>query len=368
MAEVTLDNVSKVFPSSVHAVEDLTLNVADGELLVLVGPSGCGKTTTLRLVAGLDEPTQGRICIGGQVVNGVPPHRRDVAMVFQRPALYPHLNVRENLAFTRRLRRASGWCAADLSDIAGLLGLEGLLERMPSQLSGGQQQRVALGRALLRRPALYLLDEPLSSLDVKLRLEMRRELHLLQKRFRATMIYVTHDQAEALTLGDRVAVLHDGRLQQVDAPRALWDRPANRFVAGFLGWNLLSGRLDDGLQFRGADGCLAGPPGLSAAWKPHRGKRLVAGFRPEAVRAGLGNPNCRLPTGFCKLEMDILLAEPAGRGWQVMLKRGDWLLTALADDESGAELHEGRRTEAAVDMRQAHLFDGESGVALYHPP
>src|SRR5207244_2247336 len=258
MAEVTLQHLAKVYSNGIEAVRDLNLTIADSELVVLLGPSGCGKTTTLRLIAGLEEPTAGTISIGGQVVNGVPPRRRNVAMVFQRSTLYPHLNVRRNIAFGLRLRqhtnplaklalrlsRPALYAQAKHQDkeivqrvqsTARLLGLEELLDRRPSQLSGGQQQRVALGRAIARQPEVFLLDEPLSQLDGRLRAELRHELHLLQRRIRKTMAYVTHDQAEALTLADRLVVMDRGLVQQVDRPLAVYERPINRFVAAFLG-------------------------------------------------------------------------------------------------------------------------------------
>src|SRR6516165_2012106 len=239
MASVSLDHISKQYPNGVQALVDVCLDAADGELLALVGPSGCGKTTLLRIIAGLETPTAGRVHIGDRDVTACPAYRRDVAMVFQRPTLYPHLNVRSNLTFGHDARRPFSWLRPDsareslIADAAGILGLSDLLDRRPAELSGGQQQRVALGRAIVRHPAVFLLDEPLSNLDSRLRQEMRRELHLLHKRLRATMFYVTHDQEEALTLGDRVVVLDRGRVQQADRPTALYERPANCFVAGF---------------------------------------------------------------------------------------------------------------------------------------
>src|SRR5438876_11721728 len=269
MAEVVLQHLAKVYPNGVHAVRDLNLTVADGELVVLLGPSGCGKTTTLRLIAGLEEPSAGTIAIGGQVVNALPPRRRNVAMVFQKSTLYPHLNVRRNIAFGLQLRQHTNpvvklalrlfrlhlyararqqekQIGERVESTARLLGLEDVLDRRPSQLSGGQQQRVALGRAIARQPDVFLLDEPLSQLDGRLRAELRHELHLLQGRLRKTMIYVTHDQAEAMTLADRLVVIDRGAIQQVGRPQEVYERPCNRFVAGFLGWpamNFIDGRL-----------------------------------------------------------------------------------------------------------------------------
>lgn len=235
MAEVALENLSKTFPGEVTAVADLDLCVADGEFLVLVGPSGCGKTTTLRLIAGLEDATGGTIRIGGRPVDRLPPRDRDVAMVFQSYALYPHLTVFDNMAFALRRRRTPRKEIADrVAWAADLLGLEGLLGRRPSALSGGQRQRVALGRAIVRRPAVFLLDEPLANLDARLRADTRAELKRLHRKLAATMIYVTHDQEEAMTLGDRIAVMQGGRIQQCGSPLTVYDRPANRFVADFV--------------------------------------------------------------------------------------------------------------------------------------
>jgi len=242
MVEVVLERVDKTYPGGVSAVSGLTLTIGSGEALTLVGPSGSGKTTTLRLIAGLEAPTRGLIRLAGRVINRVPPHQRDVGMVFQRPALYPHLTVRDNLAFGLSLRQG-GWLfgptravraeiARRVGELAGLLRIEDLLERRPAELSGGEQQRVALGRALVRRPSVLLLDEPFSGLDSGLRAEMRREMHLLRRQFPVTMIHVTHDQEEALALGDRVAVLDRGRLQQVTSPAELLAQASTRVVAG----------------------------------------------------------------------------------------------------------------------------------------
>src|SRR5712692_864210 len=236
MAQVTLDNIVKVYPDGTEAVKELSLEIADGELMVFVGPSGCGKTTALRMVAGLEEITSGNIKIGDRVVNRLPPRERDVAMVFQNYALYPHKSVYENLAFPLKLRKlAKPEIEQRVQRIAHLLELEEQLKRRPRQLSGGQRQRVAMGRAIVREPQVFLMDEPLSNLDAKLRTQVRAEISLLHKELTVTTIYVTHDQVEAMTLGERVAVMRRGELQQVAAPQELYDRPANLFVAGFIG-------------------------------------------------------------------------------------------------------------------------------------
>jgi multiple sugar transport system ATP-binding protein len=335
-------------------------------LVAVVGPSGCGKTTTLRLIAGLEEPTEGDVCIAGRVVNRVPIRERDVAMVFQRPALYPHLRVRDNLAFGAALR--SSWWGGGrralgkrVAETAAALGLSGLLDRYPGQLSGGQQQRVALGRALVRQPALFLLDEPLSNLDAGLRAEMRRELHLLQRRLRATMIYVTHDPAEALALGDRVVVLDQGTVQDVGTPDALYDRPANRFVAGFLPWppmNLVDGTLaQEGTDWRFLAGGeqLPVPPSRVPVLERSPGN-VTLGIRPQDVALGR--------RGGCdtRLAMRVALVEPVGGERLVTLERAGWRLTAR--DESRETLREGQTVDLMLNMERSYWFDGQTGRAL----
>jgi multiple sugar transport system ATP-binding protein len=297
MARVELNGISKVFPGSrgrrdTLALDRVNLTIADGEFLVLVGPSGCGKSTLLRIVAGLDEPTDGTIELDGEVVNDLPPHRRDVAMVFQSYALYPHMTVEHNLDFSLRVRRTpKPEVAARVGDTARVLGLESLLDRKPAALSGGQRQRVAMGRSLVRQPTLLLMDEPLSNLDAKLRVAMRGELIRLHQRYGTTTLYVTHDQVEAMTLGDRIAVLDRGRLQQVGTPDELFRTPRNIFVAGFIGspaMNLARGRLEGGA---GGVQLVAGPfrAPLPADWAarwpalvPFVGAEVIFGLRPSA--------------------------------------------------------------------------------------
>jgi multiple sugar transport system ATP-binding protein len=293
MALVSLERVRKVFDNGQVAVADATLDIADGELVVLVGPSGCGKSTLLRMVAGLETITSGTIRIGGQVVNDVAPKLRDIAMVFQSYALYPHMTVEENLAFGLRLRGVSaGTIRERVSAAAAFLGLEQLLDRRPRQLSGGQRQRVALGRALVRQPQVFLLDEPLSNLDARLRLAMRTEIARLHRRLAATMIYVTHDQVEAMTLGQRIVVLNAGEIQQVDTPMRIYERPANVFVSTFLGspaMNLFRGRCTADPQPRlVADGlALDLAPEFARRVRAAAGSGgLVVGLRPEHLQAG----------------------------------------------------------------------------------
>jgi multiple sugar transport system ATP-binding protein len=291
VASVTLRGVGKVYPDGYRAVEGLDLEIADGEFMVLVGPSGCGKTTALRMVAGLEEITEGEIEIGGQVVNMLDPRKRDVAMVFQNYALYPHMSVFENIAFPLRSRRLpKREIHARVERTAALLGLKEMLDRRPRTLSGGQRQRVAMGRAIVREPQVFLMDEPLSNLDAKLRVQMRAEISQLQHGLRTTTVYVTHDQVEALTMGTRIAVLRKGVLQQVGPPQDLYDRPANLFVATFIGapaMNLFRARLeaaDDGLACVIGDQRLEVPSAVAAA-RPQLagriGEELAVGIRPE---------------------------------------------------------------------------------------
>ncbi len=270
MANVRLEGVRKIYQDGGHvAVHGVDLVVADGEFVVLVGPSGCGKSTTLRMIAGLESITAGRLFIGDRLVNDVPPKDRDIAMVFQNYALYPHMTVRENLAFALQLRKLP---AAEIERrvqlAASTLGLDEVLDRKPRQLSGGQRQRVAVGRAIVREPAVFLFDEPLSNLDAKLRVQTRREIAKLHRDLGATMIYVTHDQVEAMTLGDRIVVMNAGRVQQVDTPLALYDRPANRFVAGFIGspaMNFVEGTVSDRRAFTARGDAFVIPVGALAA-------------------------------------------------------------------------------------------------------
>jgi multiple sugar transport system ATP-binding protein len=313
MASVKLDNVRKVYPNGHVAVHGASFAAHDGELLVLVGPSGCGKTTTLRMIAGLESATSGTLSIGERIVNDVKPADRDIAMVFQNYALYPHMSVAENLAFGLKLR---GMAAEEIrrrvDEAAQMLALNEMMERQPRALSGGQRQRVALGRALVRQPQVFLLDEPLSNLDAKLRLSMRVEIARLHRRLGATMIYVTHDQIEAMTLGQRIVVFNSGEIQQIDTPMNLYTRPANLFVAGFLGspaMNFFRGTLrSDGnlLVLDCANAAL--PLGADLAWlAPHVGKQLVAGIRPEdlhPVHDGSAAP--------ASLQAQLEVVEPVG--------------------------------------------------------
>jgi multiple sugar transport system ATP-binding protein len=323
MASLTLDRMRKEYPNGHVAVAGASVEVADGELLVLVGPSGCGKSTLLRMIAGLEEITAGTLAIGGRVVNDLAPKDRDIAMVFQSYALYPHMTVAQNLGFGLTLRgMAKAEVAARVREAAGLLELDALLERRPAALSGGQRQRVALGRALVRQPQVFLLDEPLSNLDAKLRGAMRVEIARLHRRLGATMVYVTHDQIEAMTLGQRIVVMRDGHVQQVDTPMALYDRPANLFVATFLGspgMNVLRGRpaRGDGGPVFGLDGGATIPLAVDVpeAWL---GRDLVLGVRPEALRPAAA--------GERDFEAPVEVVEPVGNEAFVNLRVGDQAL------------------------------------------
>jgi multiple sugar transport system ATP-binding protein len=302
MAEIVVKDLNKRYANGFEAVKDLSLEITEGELLVLVGPSGCGKTTALRMIAGLEEITSGDLYIGGRRMNDVPEKDRDIAMVFQSYALYPHMTVAQNIAFSLKLmRRPKREIKQRVAETAKLLALDGLLDRRPKQLSGGQRQRVAMGRAIVRQPQAFLMDEPLSNLDAKLRVQMRGEIESLQKRLGVTTVYVTHDQVEAMTMGDRVAVLRDGELQQVDTPTVVYDRPANLFVAGFIGsppMNLVQTTIeggDDGPAVKLGDATITLPRDLVSergleGWV---GKPVIVGVRPEDVQGASRNGDGR---------------------------------------------------------------------------
>jgi len=351
VAGVVFDDVRKDY-GGVPALRGLDLEVGDGELLVLVGPSGSGKSTALRIVAGLEEPTAGTIRIGSRDVTRLPPASRDVAMVFQSYALFPHLTVEENVGFGLRARRVPrSETRARVADAARVVGCEELLERRPSQLSGGERQRVALARALVREPDVFLLDEPLSNLDAQLRVQTRAELKRLHTRLGATMVYVTHDQVEALTMGDRVAVLDGGILQQVGAPQEVYRRPANRFVGRFVGspaMNVLPAEVEDDLV-------RAGPFRLprSALRVRLDGRPIEIGVRPEhVVLGGLD----------AQAEAVVQIVEVAGTEAFVHLEAAGALLVSRTAPEGGPEV--GSLVRIAVDPRHAHVFDAETGAAL----
>jgi multiple sugar transport system ATP-binding protein len=392
VAELEFRDLRKVFDGGAVAVEDLDLLVADGEFLVVVGPSGSGKTTVLRMAAGLERATSGDVLIGGEVVNDVAPPDRDIAMVFQTYALYPHMTVYENMAFGLKLHRVG---KADIRSrvlsAAKMLELDDLLKRKPSQLSGGQRQRVAMGRAIVREPAAYLMDEPLSNLDAKLRVEMRTYLAGLHQRLRTTTLYVTHDQTEAMTMGDRVAVMRDGRLQQVDIPQVLYDRPANAFVAAFIGspaMNLLRARVTGGDGAASVElgevvlplpsSLVARRPGLAR----YAGREIVVGIRPEDIEDASLVPSANgssVPVRITLAEAlgsEVIAHFPLGGEVEPVAVGGapdspsleaatdsGVLLTARLSPRSGAR--SGQPLRVSIDVERLHFFDPETDQAIW---
>jgi multiple sugar transport system ATP-binding protein len=395
---VTFQAVSKVYPDGTRAVNDLNLEIDDGEFMVLVGPSGCGKTTALRMVAGLEDISEGVLRIGERVVNHVPSRDRDIAMVFQSYALYPHLSVYDNIAFGLKLAKLpKAQIEERVQDAARILGLEGFLKRKPRALSGGQRQRVAMGRAIVRQPAAFLMDEPLSNLDAKLRVQMRAEIAKLQDDLGTTTIYVTHDQVEAMTMGDRVAVMRKGELQQVAPPQELYDRPDNLFVGGFIGspaMNMVDATLERANGALAAklgtqtialgDETLSARPGLRA----YEGKRVILGIRPEDLEDAELEPDT--PAGR-RLKGEVDLREALGA--EIMVHFRTDATQAVTDEtrelqrdvgapetpvETGGDgaimvgrfgarsrVREGKPVEVAVDTRALHFFDPDTGLGIY---
>jgi multiple sugar transport system ATP-binding protein len=398
MAEIVLDRVSKVYSGGVAGVNDLSLEINDGEFMVLVGPSGCGKSTALRSIAGLEEITAGTISIGGRVVNNLPPKDRDIAMVFQNYALYPHMTVEQNLAFGLQQRKTpKPEITRRVTEVAKMLGIEEYLRRKPAALSGGQRQRVAMGRAIVREPRAFLMDEPLSNLDAKLRVSMRASLSQLHDRLAVTTVYVTHDQVEAMTLGHRVCVMRDGQLQQVDTPQALYDCPVNLFVAGFIGspaMNFISAELvrDDGpaVTFAGfrlplPAGLLDAKPGLSG----YLGRQVILGVRPsdfedaslaEASWARIGVKANVIEELGSEIHVIFALDAPplqhpsisdaiAGDGETDeaanVLAGGKSMWTARVAARS--RVRPGEPIELAVNTSNLQFFDSDSGLSIGHP-
>jgi multiple sugar transport system ATP-binding protein len=360
MGRIALDQVSKRF-DDVTAVDDLTIEVADEEFLVLLGPSGCGKSTALRMIAGLEDPTSGTITIGDRIVNDVEAKDRDVAMVFQSYALYPHMTVRRNIEFPLRSRKVAVAERARLvQEAADSLDLAALLERKPAQLSGGQRQRVALARAIVRRPQAFLMDEPLSNLDAKLRVQTRAELVELQRRLAATVVYVTHDQVEAMTMGHRIAVLDQGELQQIGRPQDVYARPANLFVARFIGsppMNTVTGRIDrvDGvLAAQIPGGSVPLPSALAAAVEAELVEEVVIGVRPEDLRfdASEGIPAA------------VTVVESLGHERHVICRLTDQQLVIVRQDAHEPAPAEGSNTFLATDADALHVFDAERGTRI----
>jgi multiple sugar transport system ATP-binding protein len=363
MAQVLLKDLNKKY-DEVHAVKDVNLHIRDKEFIVLVGPSGCGKSTTLRMVAGLEEITAGEIAIGDRVVNDLPPKDRDIAMVFQNYALYPHMTVYDNMAFGLKMRKfPKAEIAKRVKDAAEILGIQDLLKRKPRQLSGGQRQRVAVGRAIVRHPQVFLFDEPLSNLDAKLRVQMRVELKRLHDRLETTAIYVTHDQVEAMTLGDRVVVMKDGWIQQVGEPLELYGKPTNRFVAGFIGSPAMN-FVDVGIQ--GSDGSLTAqgtgirlaiPSANAARLGPYKGQRVTLGIRPEDLHIAAGGDQ---PQYVFDAVVDVV--EPLGSEILLDVKAGPNSLVARVEPTVRLKVHDGVRL--AVNPDRLHFFDTTSEKAI----
>ncbi|HLU73633.1 MAG TPA: sn-glycerol-3-phosphate ABC transporter ATP-binding protein UgpC [Nonomuraea sp.] len=401
MASIVLNNVDKIYAGGVKAVNGLNLEIKDGEFMVLVGPSGCGKSTALRMIAGLEDISAGEISIGDKVVNHLPPKDRDIAMVFQNYALYPHMTVEENLAFGLKLRKMpKAEIQQRVQEAAKMLGLETYLKRKPAALSGGQRQRVAMGRAIVREPQAFLMDEPLSNLDAKLRVSMRASLNQMHERLGVTTVYVTHDQVEAMTLGDRVCVLRDGLLQQVDTPQNLFDRPVNLFVAGFMGspsMNFVEAELvrDGGVSVAFAgyrlpipDSTFNDKPGL----EQYLGKKVILGIRPsdfeDAASAGAHADN-----GWATLTAKAEVTEELGSEINVLflidappVEHKDTVAAADTGDDEEATLplsgdkslwtarvnarshvRHGQSIDLVVDTHNLHFFDKASGLAIGHP-
>ena len=365
MASVTFDRVTKRF-DSVIAVNDFSLEIADQEFLVLVGPSGCGKSTTLRLLAGLEEVAEGRIFIRDRLVNSVPAKDRDLAMVFQSYALYPHMSVYNNMAFGLTLRKLpSDEIRRRVREAAELLGIEELLKRKPRQLSGGQRQRVAVGRAIVREPAVFLFDEPLSNLDAKLRVQTRAELSKLHQRLGATFIYVTHDQMEAMTMATRIAVMKDGLLHQVGPPQELYDRPANIFVAGFIGspaMNFFDATVKGSPEEMHLDTGAFGvdvPPDKARGLVPHLGKRIVLGIRPESI---CDQEFCRPGVVPCPVRATVDALEPMGSEVFLYLVTGGKQFLARVDPRTKARA--GQEVQVVCDLSQMYAFDPETDQAI----
>ncbi len=365
MADVVLRGLSKTYDGEIVAVSNVDIEIGHGEFVVLVGPSGCGKSTTLRMIAGLEEVTEGEILIDGQVVNEVRPKDRDIAMVFQNYALYPHMTVYQNMAFGLRLRKfGNDEIEHRVQDAAGILGIADLLDRRPKELSGGQRQRVAVGRAIVRKPKVFLFDEPLSNLDAKLRVQMRAEISKLHAQIDATMIYVTHDQVEAMTMGDRIVVMKDGIVQQIDQPLHLYNRPTNKFVAGFIGnpgMNFFRGKIvaDHGGDLVFDDGVLnlRLPSQVKGALKARIDREVILGIRPEHIR----NPEtmgreAQVETISARVEV----VEPMGNDVYLYLNTGTSSFVARVEPDHLPDVHDEVSLAVAVD--KIHYFDETSEV------
>ena len=363
MAQVMMKDLNKKY-DEVHAVKDVNLHIRDKEFVVLVGPSGCGKSTTLRMVAGLEEITAGEITIGDRVVNDLPPKDRDIAMVFQNYALYPHMTVYDNMAFGLKMRKfPKAEIQKRVQEAAEILGIQELLKRKPRQLSGGQRQRVAVGRAIVRHPQVFLFDEPLSNLDAKLRVQMRVELKRLHDRLETTAIYVTHDQVEAMTLGDRVVVMKDGWIQQVGEPLELYGRPANKFVAGFIGspaMNFVDVKVTDvnGALWAETQGLrVRVPPAHASRLMPYKSQQVTLGVRPEDLHPATGSD----PTEFV-FDAVVDVVEPLGSEVLLDVRVGQNTIVARVEPTTRVKVHE--NTRLALTPDRAQFFDLKTELAI----
>jgi multiple sugar transport system ATP-binding protein len=365
MARVSCENITKTYPGNVRAVTDFSLEVKDGEFIVLVGPSGCGKSTVLRMIAGLEEITTGTIRIGDRIVNDLPPKERDIAMVFQNYALYPHMTAYENMAFGLKLRKTpKDEIDSRVREAVDMLGITDLLDRRPKALSGGQRQRVAVGRAIVRKPQVFLFDEPLSNLDAKMRVQMRAEISKLHARLEATMVYVTHDQIEAMTMGDRIVVMKDGIIQQIATPTTLYDRPANLFVAGFIGtppMNFLKGTVTAEKttpEFHCGSLIIPLPDQWSPILRQHADREVVLGIRPEHV----GSASAENDPSSRRIKALVEVTEPTGSETYVYLNSDGSTLVARMDAHPTCMV--GETLDVALQINNAHLFDAQTGSTL----
>ncbi|MFA6142550.1 MAG: sn-glycerol-3-phosphate ABC transporter ATP-binding protein UgpC [Candidatus Omnitrophota bacterium] len=366
MAQVSLNNVSKVFPGNVWAIRDINLGIENKEFVVFVGPSGCGKSTTLRIIAGLEEATGGDVYIGDQLVNNVPPKDRNIAMVFQNYALYPHMSVYDNMAFGLKLRKyPKAEIDSRVKEAATILSIEKLLHRKPRELSGGQRQRVAVGRAIVRKPLVFLFDEPLSNLDAKMRVQMRMEIKKLHLRLQTTMIYVTHDQVEAMTMGDRIVVMKDGLIQQIADPITLYDKPANKFVAGFMGspaMNFVKGTIvkkDGRLYFNEGKFQVKIVDSMLKSVANYIDKEIIFGIRPEDIYDKLFVSSAP-PENTIKATCEVI--EPMGSEAYLYLNTGKNSLIAKVGGHNKPTINQDM--DLVFDMSKIHFFDKDTDIAI----
>ena len=359
MARVLLSNVNKIYAADEYAAKNINIDINDKEFIVLVGPSGCGKSTTLRMIAGLESVTSGEILIGDRIVNNIPPKDRDIAMVFQSYALYPHMSVYDNMSFGLKLRKFSNEEIHNrVINAAKILNIEPLLDRKPKELSGGERQRVAVGRAIVRKPLVFLFDEPLSNLDAKMRVQMRAEISKLHKRLQTTMIYVTHDQVEAMTMGDRIVVMCKGVIQQIDAPLTIYEKPVNKFVAGFIGtppMNFISGHMQTGpggLQFRKGKMVLSLTPEMSKRMEAYTSKEVILGIRAENIYDKL---YAKTASDTNNIRANVEVVEQMGSEMYVHLNIEE--TTVMARVDAHEQLEANQDMEVVFNMSKCHFFD-----------